>query len=261
MKDVKFSLRQALAGVVEHAVVSYSSMFETFVLCWTLNYLLNVLESGGVWAASETSLAGALSPIGPKAVHRIPGIPDVLRGLPWLKEQLQGVSNVATDPVTGKEYDSPLSPELNALSGVLFWRDYRNLLVHRSGIVSTRFLQRHSAYVAAARAQFEYLPDLEVGRRLALPDAVYRAVAATHYRVAKWMHEYLRTRAQGRRSHAFAPDAYVEGRSIPTGHRSNPLLMPGDHEQSYEFWHRARNGGKHEDGRDVLPPIPDGTSV
>ncbi len=232
--DVQRIFPRIHAGFVEHALISYTGLFETYALCWALNYLLALLETGPGWSPRQRRLGLALNPLARQGRHRLPGTPEVFKAFEWLTESLSTLPHIGAGN-DGRESAAPISAIMHAHSVVLFWRDYRNLLVHRSGIVSNRFLNEHGSLVEEIRSTFPYIAPLALGKRVELKDSAFRAVASTHYRVALFMNERLRETSTGRRGHPFAPDPHVPDRLVPDGHRSAPLLVEGDHPPSFEW--------------------------
>lgn len=235
--DVRRILPRIRSGSVEHAVISYIGLFETYTLCWALNYLLALLETGHEWSSKENKLCLALNPLDRPRGHRLPGTPEVINAFDWLVEGLSTLPHVRSG-ADGRESATPESSTLHAHSVVLFWRDYRNLLVHRSGVVSNRFLTRNGPLVEEIRSTFPYVSPLALGKRVELTDAAFRAVASTHFRVALFMNERLMATSGARRGHPFAPKPHVPGRLVPDDHSRAPLLVEGDHRPSYE-WERS----------------------
>jgi hypothetical protein len=148
-------------------------------------------------------------------------------------ERLSALPHLFTNPKTGAPVTEPLSPNLNALTAIGFWRSYRNQAVHLSRLVTRTFHAKYGAFFAEAMDCFEHI-RLVPGAPLPFHDDLYRAMAAAHYRAALLMSEILETESCGLRGHPEAPSP----RTIsywPNPPKSPPLLVSGDHTESYPW--------------------------
>jgi hypothetical protein len=129
----------------------------------------------------------------------------------------------------------PLSSDLNAFRAIKFWRDFRNIVVHSSGLITTTFRNEHESFFEQLRAPYaSFMPPLELGQRLKFFDNVYPAMATTHYKAAFWMNNWLETESGQRRGHPEAPNPKtIEYFNMPIV--APPLLVPGDHFDSYQW--------------------------
>lgn len=236
-ENIDADLALGVYPIREWAVVKVASLFETFVQCWALNMLLAVLEKGdATWSEKQTRLASDLSPIHtPDAFP--PGVPRILGAFPQEQEGLSLLPHIKTDPATGAPVEAPLAPGLNALSVALFWRDYRNLVVHRDGVVSQDFVAKHSDVFELLRVPYQgKLRPLSLPGRLQLPDVVFYAMMATHHRAARWLNQRLRDLSAGRRGNIFPPEAGIEEPvRLDPRLQARPLLGPGDHAPSLRW--------------------------
>jgi hypothetical protein len=229
------SLNSTLPSVTEYAIVSYCGLFETYIQCWALNYLLAKLECADRWTPQESRLASRFSPL---SSTPLPSFYQICDGIPIIKEELRQVPHVLADPTTGKTIDAPILPHLNAYETVSFWRDWRNLLVHGSGIVNSRFHNRHAEFWCEFKQVFPHIPDFRIGKRLSLNDGTFRALTTAHYRAARALRNVLVDASGSRRGHVRAPGPTSEsGRVSPeeVPDRPPPMLMYGDHEPSYRW--------------------------
>lgn len=236
MSDVARDLGSSLNTVRESAVVKIASHFELFGQCWALNMLLALLEAGGHWSASHQSLARELSPI--HTPDRFPpGIPAILKAFPAERDELGQLSHIKTDPLSGADLDEPGTVKLNALAVILFWRDFRNLVVHRGGLISREFATEHGAVFEALRQPYEkFLRPLEPSTRLQLPDVVFYAMISTHHRAAKWLNRHLQQISGGRRGTIHLPESGLEEPVVfDPAVRALPMLLEGDHSDSLRW--------------------------
>lgn len=237
VKDVAADLAKSLYDVRRQTIVSYTAMFETFAQCWVLNYLLLKLELSktGTWSSkAERKLAEAFSP--EHGTDELPGLPRILNCFPFLEEGLSKVPAFLTNDSSASEAPGVLSESVNAFQAIRSWRAVRNLIVHRGGMISRRFLNRHGVFFEWLREHYPYMLPLEVGSGFLLYDDIVRAVFAVHRRAASWMSDLLEKESSERRGHPYAPDpkptvVFFPGRLPP----APPLLLPGDHEPSFQW--------------------------
>lgn len=219
----------AFADVQEMAVIRLSATFEAFAQCWTLNYILAKLESGSRLSTDEHQLRDGFVPF---TKRHIPNWPDIVRGIPFLEERLSALPHLFKNPKTRAPVTEPLSPNLNALTAIRFWRSYRNQAVHLSRLVTRTFHAKYEAFFAEAMDCFGHIDHLVPGKPLPFHEDLYKAMAATHYRAALLMNEILETESSGRRGHPEAPNP----RTIsywPNPPKSPPLLVSCDHTESH----------------------------
>ena len=239
--DLAEALRASVFTVREATVVSYVSAFETYVQCWALNYLLAKLEGGSPWSIPEREVAKALSPVH-RSFKMKPSWPFIVDRLPAIAKDLKALPHVAIDPKGGKALQQPISNELNAYAAMLFWRDFRNLVVHSGGIVSLAFERKHARLFNQLRAPYAtHMGPLVVGAGVQLFDNVFPAVATTHYRAAHKLNEVLEHMSGGRRGHPHSPGPKLEQFYDPSSVRVGLLVARGDHQGSFEWISRFEN--------------------
>src|SRR5258706_3922468 len=236
----KHSLDMSVSSITEYAVISYFGLFETYMRCWALNFLLAKLENEDrslhtSWTAAERRLANSFSPIrrgdAPNFLH-------ICQAIPIIKDNLEKLHHTFTDPKTGKLIEVPVTPKLNAFQVIDFWRSWRNLLVHSSGMVNAKFYYKYAEFWVDFKSIFSAMPDFEIGKRLVLNDWTFRAMTTVHYRAAKSLGNVLKEISHERRGHSLAPnpakkDGQLSYDEIPEHLPS--LLIQGDHEYSYRW--------------------------
>ncbi len=213
---------------IEHSIIAYTAMFEVHVQCWALNYLLSKLEAGDAWSAHEAKLSRRFARV--QFGQHAPNFPAIRDAIGFLGMSLANLGHVqVADPSSGPRR-LPLSDELNALRTIEFWREYRNLLVHSSGLASHRFFNDNRRYVEALRAYFPALPTLVEGRHLNLRDDVFRMIAHAHFDIARTMNEWLEDTSKGYRgaSAVEAPDSERHPARAK-------MLRDGDHAESLRW--------------------------
>jgi hypothetical protein len=235
IEDVEHDLGLALYPIRELAVLKIASVFEIFVQCWALNMFLALLESGQSLSSEQEKLQRDFSPIhSPKTLT--PGLPRILRAFPAAHSGLEGLAHVKTDPRSGAELEEPLEPQLNSLQAILFWRDFRNLVVHQSGLTSLRFRAKHVEFFEAMRRPYsDRLRALAPMTRLQLPDVVFYAMISVHHRAGIFLNSVLQQHSV-RRGIVFLPES---GREEPTAFDPSlptlPLLIEGDEAESLRW--------------------------
>jgi hypothetical protein len=130
--------------------------------------------------------------------------------------------------------EMPAVSELNAWRTVLFWRDYRNHLVHRGSRISNSFSVAHAEFFEHLRAPYgSALRPLERGARLQLPDFLYYAMLTTHNKVAIWLNSVLQEISDGSRG-CIRPlgSGLPEPKKFDATLRPRALLLQGDHAES-----------------------------
>jgi hypothetical protein len=212
----------------QYAIVSYTSMFEVFILCWSLNYILAFLESCIPLAKRVLSLISLFSEH-PRRLNA----PEAIHAFPEIWEGLGQLPHVFTDRRTGDPIEQPAHESLNAREAILFWRAYRNSVVHNSGIVTDSFAERYKDLWELLRRPYgrRFVP-MRVGDRLQFNDDMVRAVFTVHYRAAQWMGKRLFDLSCGRRGHLLAPEPLGAYDAIPFDYAPQPLLVLGDHPPS-----------------------------
>ena len=237
--DLAQDLRDAVNSLCQMMLLRVSSLYEAFAQCWALNYLLTRLEHPPhEWSPKEQMLADRLSPV---LSGRVPGWPAVLKAIPWIGVELSALPHIYIDMHTKEEVSAPVTDFVNALSVIEFWREYRNLVIHRNGLVSTEFFTRFGRLYEELRKPFRAdIPPLKLRTPLKFSPAVPKAMATVHYRAAAHLAKRLVELSHGRRGHAGAPGPDTELLSQPPK-RANPLLMEGDHAASLEWVNMAKN--------------------
>jgi len=244
LADIARDMRSALHRVRETSIIAYAGLFELFVQCWALNVLLARLETGARRALTnaEEEMAMLLSPLHNKG--RLPTWPDIVRAFPEVQAGLGALPHVFTDLKTGAPVVVPTEPELNCLRTLIFWRRFRNMVIHADGHVSEAFVAREGAFYERMCRPFVGVGRLAAGRRVKMWDALVMAVGTTHYRAAVWMRDWLIRMSDERRGHLDAPAPFKrEGVYLDSYVPGPALLVDGDHEPSFVWAEKKRNRG------------------
>ncbi|HLP50590.1 MAG TPA: hypothetical protein VK154_06870 [Chitinophagales bacterium] len=222
----------------ESSIVSYFSLFEMYMHCWTLNYILAKIESNNTANSSFewTSKIDTLNEKYKPTSFTSPSVSQILTAFPEVVRALQNISYASIDPITKQEIIEPPTSNLNAFNAIIFWKEWRNLIVHRNGFMDSKFVDRHGKFWEDLRSKLLHLPKLRVDQRLKLNSAVYRTYTSTMYNTCSKLREIIIDVSKERRGHVHAPNKRVGNgkfsnelmpQQLPT------LLMQGDHIPSF----------------------------
>src|SRR5690606_26292245 len=89
VSDVLGDVENVVVGVRGATLLRLVSLFESFLQCWALNYLLDKLERGVLWTNEDRILALKLSPV--HSIEPEPSGAFILRCLPDLQTLLRKV--------------------------------------------------------------------------------------------------------------------------------------------------------------------------
>ena len=236
IEDVARDLALGHYPIRELSVVKIASVFETFVQCWALNMLLASLEAGVQLSPKHEELAKDFSPI--HTPNKLaPVVPGIFNTFADISSKLEHLPHIKTHPTTGAALEEPLTPDLNSHRAILFWREFRNCLVHRAGLISLGFYNRNNQFFEAMREPYEsVLRPLKAMTRLQIPQQVFYAMVSVHYRAAIFLNERLQETSGRRRGTIYLPEAGVEEpTSFDPALKSLPLLVEGDHSESLRW--------------------------
>jgi len=237
--DFVSDMRRLITFNWESIVTSYLGVFEIFIQCWALNYLLTIVEAGGLWTKTQADLARQLSP--KHSAHRRPGVPHILGMIdvrkapfPDVTQGLRALPSMRSDPRTGRVIQEPVDDELNAFNAIDFWRAYRNARVHRRGVTTAAFVRGYDRFWAGTSAMFPAgMPALAASTRMTLNYRLVTSVFGVHYSVARFLNDKLLNVSAHRRGHLLAPEPYLRDRQYPKPlPPPQPLLIDGDHPAS-----------------------------
>lgn len=225
--DFAHDLKDGVQFVREATVILYVGMFETFVACWALNMLLAKLEHNS-WEEGERIVAEEMSPIHHskrfKQGHLLPSLSFLIRSFPDVIRDLEQ----AVPAGMSESYGSLSSKTVNVYRAMLFWKDYRNLCVHRSRVLSKGFCGRWSEIWNALRNRNRKIPKLEAGQQLCLYDDVVRSLFSDLQMAAELMNKRLVGLSTNDRG--TVPPVPEKGQLTPF-----PLLQEGDHSLSHQW--------------------------
>ena len=211
----------------EHAVIGLATVFETFIQCWALNFLLTRLESGmATWSrTSEAQLARKFARV--HIGRSVPSFPAIRDAIESIAQRLAELPHIEVDDLAETEVLTPVSDNLNGLRSIQFWREYRNLLIHNNGVISVRFYYAHKQFVNGLRQFNSAIPQLVIGERLKLRDAIVRTIATTHLHAARALNKQLVELSGAARGDV---EASFECDGAPAA-----LLQAGDHPESVRW--------------------------
>jgi hypothetical protein len=227
--NARNDVKMAYEVLKETIVISSYALFERYVNCWLLNYLLWKLESGLNWDSTESGFAKLISPI--NGSKSSPNLAKIMSAVPALKHALCKLDH------NGWEIppDSAVSPQFTGFDAITFWRHYRNCSVHNGGFCTPRFFAQQEQYWQHCLRPRFLRDEFKSRKPLPLSSELLRHCRLTVYRCARALELSLEAMSAGRRGHPWAPAPRpTESTSPPKD--SPPLLMAGDHELSLR-WH------------------------
>jgi hypothetical protein len=262
IRDLSLSLIDVRIGVVIQIV----SAFEAFAQSWSLNYLLAKLENGVAWSPEERELAVLLSPIHTftkgqkkrrqnstpamypvnKTSHRVPDWLAILRTFPEVDNRLKQEPHIDFDPVTDEPIERHITDSLNAKVTLQFWRDFRNLIVHRSRKITTSFARKYQQLYSHLTEEQDWdVPDLRPGQYIYLHFEVPRVMGFTHRAACEVMDDLLFRLSKGSRGSGDR-QAHWYAALDPKVTNGDLLLEEGDHALSFRW------SADHEFRRDFV---------
>ena len=200
-----------------------------------LNYLLCKLENNIEWSIDERRLAEGFSPL---TGQYVPTVDPILKALPDVRKNLSNCPHIFEIKSTGKKVQTPLTRNLTALNAIHFWREARNLLVHKNSLISTKFYNKYQYFWNDFERVYPHAPNFMIGKRFVLNHHVFRPITTTLYRAAKSLRDMLVKMSAGRRGHVLAPNAPTPDGKVPKELQPNSspkMLINGDHQLSYRW--------------------------
>ena len=161
----------------------------------------------------------------------------MLRAFPDVQAILKAHPHVKYDETTNQQLYSPISADVNAFTVAKFWREFRNLLIHRDGNMSQAFVDTHTVLFEQLRAPYaDAMAPLASFRHVQLPDSVFHALSLTHDHFAELLDDSLLQRSRNRRGTTKGISTDSSGkRLLRPDYRAKPLLQQGDHQPSFDF--------------------------
>jgi hypothetical protein len=231
--DVLSDVENVVSGVRGATLLRLVSLFESYLQCWGLNYLLDRLERGILWTNEDRILATKLSPV--HSPEPEPSVAFILRCLPGVQAILRDVPPFLRHGKTGAVLQRPDPRGLNALAAVKFWIALRNLVVHRSGWVSVRFATKHAEMWSLLLGDRPHIPRLNAGSEVLLFHELVDRAGANLYLAALALSDELEARSEGRRGHPWAPSPRPKSEPKQMPPRPKQLLVEGDHDLSFRW--------------------------
>lgn len=236
IKNLKLSIIDGINFVTEYSLISYLGEFEAYLQCWTLNLLLSKLEQGKLLTQVES---GLITKFNPNINSYPPNTATLIKDVNEIKELLIALPHVIKDYRTKKKVIIPLSANLNAHKTIKFWKEWRNLVVHSSGIVSEKFNREYREFYDEFRSVFEHVPDFKINQKLKMNEAVFRAITTVHYNAALALKDLLVSISKEKRGHTYAPGPVINGgkyspSQLPKEYAK--MLIDGDHNPSLQYY-------------------------
>jgi len=238
LDEVLSDLEGVISAVRRSTLLNYVALFESYLQCWVLNYLLSKLEVGQLWTNEERLLATKLSPVHGTEVS--PSTAFILRCLPNISQLLRKTPPFFRHPVTRLILERPEPVGVTCLAAIDFWIDLRNTIVHRAGWLTRKFIARHEMLWMELFGSEPHIPQPKYGRSVLLYHEMVTSAALTLYRAALALSNELESISQGRRGHPWAPSGRLENSEKQPPISAPSLLIDDDHENSVR-WAREEN--------------------
>ena len=206
-------------------LVRSMTLFESYMNCWLLNYILCKLELGQTLTKLELEFAHMTSP-----VHGSGTPPNIAK---ILKEPT--VVNVLDDRSGKTEYAGTVGHEkYSLLDHAFFWIHYRNCLVHNGGLCTPRTFNRHKEFWSDCMVEFDR-DRFEERVPLTLSFELLHRCRFNIYQSVGRMESRLREISQERRGHPWAPSPFPSGGDVIPPPDAPAMLLAGDHELSLKW--------------------------
>lgn len=213
-------------------VILQFTLFEQYLQCWLLNYLLTKLENHQSLQKNEELLCYQLSPFEQKELHKKqPNLAKIMYEIPVLRETLTSMDH------NGK-HKTDIS-NFSCFDAIDFWRQYRNALVHNRGYCTPKLLEKQIHFWNNCMTQFTAKDKFVERESLPLSDELLRHCNAVIYQAARALENVLFTESKQRRGHPWAPNPKPEAEETPSEFAQR-LLVEGDHITSY-LWNYDEN--------------------
>lgn len=209
-------------------VILQFTLFEQYLQCWLLNYLLARLENGYEINKNEELISFQMSPFeSPKIHKRQPNLAKIIYEIPSIRDALKRLDH------NGKPGNDLL--KFTCFDAINFWRQYRNALVHNRGYCTPKMYSSQRDYWSACMAQFDRKDKFSERAALPLSDELLRHCNSIIYQAAKALEDVMFVESNQKRGHPWAPNQRPAVEELPPQF-APPLLVEGDHSLSYR-WH------------------------
>ena len=233
VSDIILDAEGIVSAVRSSTLTTEVALFESYLQCWSLNYLLDKLEKTETWTNEERYIASKLSPL--HSAEPEPSAAFILRCLPTLQAFLRSVPAFFHDK-TGAAIEKPDPPEFNGLTVVKFWIALRNTLVHHNGWVSSAFASKYAHVWELQFQSMSHIGTLKSGVRVNLYHEIVACCVRNLYRVSLALSDHLESLSKGRRGQPWAPEPReMHAPAKFTSPKPRPLLIEGDHELSLKW--------------------------
>lgn len=230
--NTRHDLIMAHESLKRSALAFTFSLFEAYVNCWLLNYLLYKLETEQEWSKIEREFAKQVSPVhGSKTT---PNLAKIIPSIPALKNALASLSHDGIELFAGEQS----AVEFTCFDAIKFWRQYRNCLVHNGGFCTPKFFEQQEQYWLKCMQPFAR-DKFEERKPLPLSTELLQNCRVTIYKSARALEKSLEEMSEGKRGQPWAPEPRPAEDTLPPN-ASPAMLLDGDHSLSLK-WHKNEN--------------------
>ena len=209
------------------------TLFESYVNCWLLNYLLCKLELGEALNRSEGEFARQSSPV--HGLGTPPNITKILTSVTLVESTLGDIFD--NRPSTGNPEPSDRTNEnanLSLFDEMFFWVQYRNCIIHNGGLCTPRLFNKYQHLWLGCMSEFTR-DRFEERVPLTLSIELLHRCRLNIYHAAIALEDSLKTMSRGRRGHSWAPGERPQEEIAPPKDAPE-MLLEGDHDLSLK-WH------------------------
>lgn len=225
VSDLLYDLQSQYEVLDEYILIMNSSLFEAFTFCWYTNMLLATLENNKTLNKEQLNLVKCVG------TGRFPqlSLRQVIDAFPNVLKEVEKVPRKLKDPKTRKEETLSRGSNYGALKVVLFWRNFRNLVVHSNRLVTEKFYNDNNDVWEVLRSDFRGIPLLRKNQPVPLDVVLVTASFTSHQVLAQKMRDVLIDFSSQRRGHVKAPGPF-EGKLAPSDMPPSipPIWLKGD---------------------------------
>jgi hypothetical protein len=209
------------------------TLFESYVNCWLMNYLLCKLELGERFNRFETEFARQLSPV--HGAGTPPNITKILTSVSLIENTLGDILGNRPETSNLEESDETNEPtKFSLFDKMFFWVQFRNCIIHNGGLCTPRLFNKYQELWLDCMSEFTR-DRFEERFPLTLSSELLHRCRLNIYHAGIALERSLKDMSHGRRGHSWAPGERPS-EDVPPPKDAPEMLLDGDHELSLK-WH------------------------
>jgi hypothetical protein len=231
--NLKHDLIMSERAVRFSTFISSMTLFEGYMNCWLVNYLLAKLEADLPLNKAEREFARQISPVHGQGSP--PNIAKILTSIPLIKECL-GTSKDGNQSENGASSTCIKSwgQEFTLMDRIFFWLQHRNCIIHNGGICTPRFYDNYYSFWQCSMSDM-HKDDFKKRFPLTMSIELLHQCRFDTYKAARSLDRSLCQMSLSRRGHPWAPNPPPNEDIMPPKDAPE-LLLDGDHFISLK-WH------------------------